>query len=93
MPTARHAEKMVEGRWLTANGVIGLYPANSVNDDDIAFYTDESRTESGADLVRPAPADREAGGGRRADAPAAAWPTLSRPNAINSGADTQIPRG
>jgi 5-methyltetrahydrofolate--homocysteine methyltransferase len=25
--------------------VVALYPANTVNDDDIAFYTDESRTE------------------------------------------------
>jgi len=38
-------KKIVEGRWLTANAVVGLYPANSVDDDDIAFYTDESRTE------------------------------------------------
>jgi len=37
-------KKIVDGRWLTANAVVGLYPANSVNDDDIAFYTDESRT-------------------------------------------------
>ncbi|MFZ3027244.1 MAG: methionine synthase [Rhodoferax sp.] len=36
-------KKMVEGRWLTANAVVGLYPANSVNDDDIELYTDESR--------------------------------------------------
>jgi 5-methyltetrahydrofolate--homocysteine methyltransferase len=38
-------KKIVDGRWLTANAVVALYPANSVNDDDIAFYTDESRTE------------------------------------------------
>ncbi|MEO5797452.1 MAG: methionine synthase [Rhodoferax sp.] len=38
-------KRAIEGRWLTANGVIALYPANSVNDDDIVFYTDESRTE------------------------------------------------
>jgi 5-methyltetrahydrofolate--homocysteine methyltransferase len=38
-------KRVVEGRWLTANGVVALYPANTVNDDDIAFYTDESRTE------------------------------------------------
>lgn len=38
-------KKIIEGRWLTASGVMGLYPANSVNDDDIEFYTDESRTE------------------------------------------------
>lgn len=38
-------KKIIEGRWLTANAVVALYPANSVNDDDIAFYTDESRSE------------------------------------------------
>ncbi len=37
-------KRLIEGRWLTANGVIGLYPANSVNNDDIAFYTDDSRS-------------------------------------------------
>ncbi len=35
--------KLIEGRWLTANGVVSLLPANSVNDDDIEVYTDESR--------------------------------------------------
>ena len=37
--------RIIKGRWLTANGVIGLYPANTVNDDDIEIYTDESRSE------------------------------------------------
>ena len=37
-------KKIVEGRWLTANGVMGLYPANSVG-DDIEFYTDDTRSE------------------------------------------------
>ena len=36
-------QKIIDGRWVTANAVLGLYPANSVNDDDIALYTDESR--------------------------------------------------
>jgi 5-methyltetrahydrofolate--homocysteine methyltransferase len=36
-------QKIIEGRWITAHGVMGLYPANSVNQDDIALYTDESR--------------------------------------------------
>ncbi|NHZ82014.1 methionine synthase [Massilia sp. CCM 8695] len=36
-------KKIIEGRWLTANGVISLLPANSVNDDDIEVYTDETR--------------------------------------------------
>ncbi|GAB3541422.1 methionine synthase [Noviherbaspirillum agri] len=38
-------KKLVEGRWLTANGVIALLPANTVNDDDIEIYTDETRTK------------------------------------------------
>ncbi|SNR61202.1 methionine synthase (B12-dependent) [Methylobacillus rhizosphaerae] len=38
-------KKIIDGRWLTASGVIALLPANSVNDDDIEIYTDESRTE------------------------------------------------
>ena len=41
----RMLKRAIEGRWLTANGVIGLYPANSVNDDDIEFYTSESREQ------------------------------------------------
>jgi 5-methyltetrahydrofolate--homocysteine methyltransferase len=40
----RMLTRLIEGRWLTASGVIGLYPANSVG-DDIEIYTDESRTE------------------------------------------------
>ena len=38
-------KKIVDGRWLTASGVVGFYPANTVNDDDIELYTDESRSE------------------------------------------------
>jgi 5-methyltetrahydrofolate--homocysteine methyltransferase len=38
-------KKIIDGRWVTANAVLGLYPANSVNDDDIALYTDESRLQ------------------------------------------------
>jgi 5-methyltetrahydrofolate--homocysteine methyltransferase len=38
-------KKIIDGRWLTANGVIALMPANSVNDDDIEIYTDESRSQ------------------------------------------------
>ncbi len=37
--------RLIQGRWLQANGVIALLPANSVNDDDIEIYTDESRSE------------------------------------------------
>ena len=35
-------DRLVKGRWLTANGVFGLWPANSI-DDDIEIYADESR--------------------------------------------------
>nr|WP_229262350.1 methionine synthase [Duganella guangzhouensis] len=37
-------KKLIDGRWLTANGVISLLPANSVNDDDIEIYTDDTRS-------------------------------------------------
>ncbi|MEY3980738.1 MAG: methionine synthase [Pseudomonadota bacterium] len=37
--------KIVEGRWLTANGVVALLPANRVGDDDIEVYTDETKSE------------------------------------------------
>ncbi len=41
----RMLRRVIEGRWLTANGVVGLYPAATVGDDDIEIYADESRTE------------------------------------------------
>jgi 5-methyltetrahydrofolate--homocysteine methyltransferase len=41
----RMLKRLIEGRWLTANGVIGLYPANTVNDDDIEIYPNDSRSE------------------------------------------------
>ena len=36
--------KIVNEKWLQANAVIGLFPANTVG-DDIEVYTDENRTE------------------------------------------------
>ncbi|TWO71171.1 methionine synthase [Caenimonas sedimenti] len=41
----RMLKRLIEGRWLTANAVVGFWPAQSVNDDDIRLYTDESRTQ------------------------------------------------
>lgn len=38
-------KKIIEEKWLTAKGVIGLFPANTVGFDDIELYTDETRTE------------------------------------------------
>ena len=35
--------QIVAEGWLAANGVIGLWPANSIDDDDIAVYADETR--------------------------------------------------
>jgi len=35
-------KRVIEGRWLTAHGVVALLPANAVG-DDIVFYADESR--------------------------------------------------
>ena len=37
-------DRVVEERWLRANGVVGLFPANGVG-DDTEVYTDSSRTE------------------------------------------------
>nr|WP_198346546.1 methionine synthase [Nocardioides sp. MAH-18] len=36
-------DRVVAERWLTANGVLGFFPASAVG-DDIELYTDESRT-------------------------------------------------
>ena len=38
-------QKIIDGRWVTANAVLGLYPANSVNDDDVTLYADASRQQ------------------------------------------------
>ncbi len=36
-------DKIISEKLLTANGVVGLFPANSVGVDDIEVYSDESR--------------------------------------------------
>jgi len=38
-------ERIVNEKWLTAKAVIGIFPANQVDDDDIEVYTDDSRKE------------------------------------------------
>ena len=38
-------QRAIEGRWMQASGVIALLPANTVDDDTIEIYTDESRSE------------------------------------------------
>ncbi|MEX3548086.1 MAG: methionine synthase [Burkholderia sp.] len=37
--------RLIQGHWLSANGVFALLPANTVGDDDIEIYTDDTRTE------------------------------------------------
>ena len=40
-------KKIIGGKWLTANAVFGIFPANSVNDgDDIEIYPDEKRARA-----------------------------------------------
>ncbi|MDP3585247.1 MAG: methionine synthase [Thiobacillus sp.] len=36
-------KQMIAENWIEARAVFGLFPANTVNDDDIEVYTDESR--------------------------------------------------
>ncbi|MDD2913893.1 MAG: methionine synthase [Gallionella sp.] len=38
-------KKINKEKWLTANAVFGLFPANTVNSDDIEIYTDETRKQ------------------------------------------------
>ena len=41
----RLLHRLIEGRWLQASGVLSLLPANTVDDDTIEVYSDESRSE------------------------------------------------
>jgi 5-methyltetrahydrofolate--homocysteine methyltransferase len=38
-------QKIIDEKWLQAQAVVGFFPANSVDHDDINIYTDEQRTE------------------------------------------------
>lgn len=38
-------KKIIEQKWLTANAVIAIFPANTVNHDDIEIYADKSRSK------------------------------------------------
>jgi len=38
-------KRIIKEKWLTANAVFGLFPANTVSNDDIEIYTDESRSK------------------------------------------------
>ncbi len=41
----RLLQRAIDGRWLQANGVVGFWPANTVDDDSIAIYSDETRSQ------------------------------------------------
>ncbi|MFO8024712.1 methionine synthase [Thiohalophilus sp.] len=38
-------DQIIEERWLKAKAIVGLWPANSINDDDIELYEDDSRNK------------------------------------------------
>ncbi len=38
-------DKIINEKWLQAKAVVGLFPANTVNHDDVEIYTDDSRDE------------------------------------------------
>lgn len=46
-------EKLIAEKWLTATAVLGLFPANTVNDDDVEVYADDSRKEVTATFYNP----------------------------------------
>lgn len=41
----RMIDRIIEEKWIKANGIIGFWPANTVEDDLIEVYTDQSRTK------------------------------------------------
>ena len=41
----RMLDQIINEKWLEARAVIGLFPASSMNDDDIEIYTDDTRVE------------------------------------------------
>jgi 5-methyltetrahydrofolate--homocysteine methyltransferase len=46
-------DQVIEGNWLQSKAVLGIFPANTVDHDDIEVYADASRTEVIARLVNP----------------------------------------
>ena len=66
-------DRLIEERWLHANGVVGFFPANAVG-DDIEMYTDESASEVAHGLHH-----LRQQGHHRAGVPIDRWPTTSRP--------------
>ena len=46
-------KQIIDEKWLTAKGMIGLFPANGVDHDDIEVYADDSRKEVVAKFFNP----------------------------------------
>ena len=73
-PTARRCSRDHRGRWLTANGVVGCWPAHRrAATTSCSRPTNRARTPL-LDVAQPAPAERAAG----AASPITASPTSSR---------------
>ena len=70
-------KKCIEGRWLQANAAVAFYPANTVGDDHIEVYADESRSQ----VLRFFYVRLFAFIRRRLSIPS----TISRPTAIHTG--------
>ena len=54
-------QQIIDGQWLTARAVVGLFPANAVG-DDIEVYTDESRAQLRTTLHNLRKQGRQPGG-------------------------------
>ena len=54
--------KIVKEKWIRPRAVIGFWPAAQVGEDDIALYTDETRTSKLAD-ARSSDSSRNLGDG------------------------------
>jgi 5-methyltetrahydrofolate--homocysteine methyltransferase len=67
----------IDGRWLQANGVVGFWPANTVDDDTSSSTPTRRAARWRAALAPAAPADRAPGGRRGPARPTAVWPTSS----------------
>ena len=58
-------KKIIDEKLLTAKAVIGLWPANTINHDDIAIYGDENRSEVKATLHHIRQQTRKTGAGNQ----------------------------
>jgi len=39
-------QKIIDNDWLEARGIVGFYPANTVDVEDIEVYSDDTRIQS-----------------------------------------------